>query len=148
MTIKRKMAAIGATAVMATGACALSVAPAQAATTGTCTVSVHLWTNSDEEIISDATAVCKGAKAVSVRSRLYYCNWVKGSSRSYELQATKTVGTYKSLSGSKKVTVVRKAMYGKWYAQAYVWYKKGKTSYSKDAMKFGSVGSPSQDSSC
>jgi hypothetical protein len=148
MSITRKLAAIGASAVLAAGAGAISVAPAEAASTGTCTVSVHLWTNSDEEIISDATAVCKNAKAVSVRSRLYYCTWYKGSSRSYEVQDSKKVGPYKTFNGKKKVTVVEKAMYGRWYGEAYVWYTKGGVRYSKSDLQFGSVGGPSKETSC
>lgn len=139
--------ALGALAFGLTAA-VVSATPAEAAASGKCTVSVNVWTNSDDEIISDARAVCNKAKKVTVRSRLYYCTWYNGSGRAYEVADSKTVKYSGTVTGTKKVTVVEKAMYGRWYAEAYVWYTKGSTPYAGSDLEFASVGSRPSGTDC
>ncbi|HEX8507873.1 MAG TPA: hypothetical protein VF635_00010 [Propionibacteriaceae bacterium] len=149
MTWTKRVAAASSMAILTAGACVVTAAPAEAAVAkGTCSVSVKLWSNDWDEIISDATAKCNGAKAVKVRSRLYYCTWYDGDKRKYIVKKSKTIGPYGTVTGRKKATVVDKGFFGKWYAEAYVWYKKGGITYAKSAMKFGAVGSDSKNSAC
>lgn len=149
MTLTKRIAAASSIAILTAGAVVATAAPAEAAVAkGTCSVSVKLWSNDWEAIISDATANCNGAKAVKVRSRLYYCTWYEGSSRKYIVKKSKTIGPYSKVTGRKKATVVDRGVYGKWYAEGYVWYKKGGITYAKSALKFATIGSNSKDSSC
>lgn len=83
MTWTTRLTALGCTATLTAGAFVVSAVPAQAATAGTCRVSVTMWSDNWNELVSDATAVCHGARAVKVRSRLYSCNWAAGSNRNY-----------------------------------------------------------------